>query len=171
MGKKIYRGLGVFSLILSGAVLLFYFITLLGSPYGPAFILPLLYGTVFYLLGVAGLILSFRIRLLPGIYLLVSGIVLSIVFWATGANGVLVIGAAAKAIGVASSVLLIGIGIFSIIENRGVSNKRILGLGLFALLILVLAALVFFGLYSLLPKAGESTPTVPGSLHVITRCL
>lgn len=148
-------------LILNGMVFAVYFASLLFSSSGPSLLVPLFFGVPFFLLGIAGALLLGRIRYLPGIYLLISGIINFLAFQGVWKQKLLSFCPALSFIGIAASLALALTGITVLFYGNGPKNRKILAVGTIAAVVLLVAALVFWCLLSLLPPAGESHTAVP----------
>ena len=148
-------------LILNGLVFAVYFASLLFSPGGPSLLVSLFFGVPFFLLGIAGALLLGRIRYLPGIYLLICGIINFLVFQGVLKQNLLSFCPPLSFIGIAASFALAILGIAELFYGNGPKNRKILAIGTIAAVLLLVAALVFWCLLSLLPTAGEGHAAVP----------
>lgn len=148
-------------LILNGLVFAVYFASLLFSSGGPSLLVSLFFGVPFFLLGIAGVLLLGRIRYLPGVYLLICGIINFLVFQGALKQNLLSLCSPLSFIGIAASVLLAILGITELFYGNGPKNRKILAIGTIAAALLLVAALVFWCLLSLLPTAGEGHTAVP----------
>lgn len=148
-------------LILNGMVFAVYFASLLFSSSGPSLLVPLFFGVPFFLLGIAGALLLGRIRYLPGIYLLISGIINFLAFQGVWKQKLLSFCPALSFIGIAASLALALTGITVLFYGNGPKNRKILVVGIAAAVLLLIASIVFLLLLSLLPPVGESHTAVP----------
>lgn len=148
-------------LILNGLVFAVCFASLLFSSSGPSLLVPLFFGVPFFLLGIAGAMLLGRIRYLPGVYLLISGIINFLAFQGVWKQKLLSFCPALSFIGIAASIALALTGITVLFYGNGPKNRKILVVGIIAAVVLLVAAIVFWCLLSLLPTVGESHSAVP----------
>lgn len=148
-------------------VLLLYFWTLLSNPNGAPVIISLILGGPFLLLTGAGYWMVGRIRWIPSLYLLVSGIVLALIYWKSYillmspfSSISLVVGMIAVLLTVIDSVLALSVRCYY-------SAQKYLMIGaLVALGLLCLAAFIFLFLYSLIILPNGSVSSLPISFHL-----
>lgn len=162
MKNQVIVKIGYISYALHFIVLCLYFLTLLADPNGAQIIISLILGVPFFLLGLVGCWMIGRISKIPSLYIFVSSVALTIIYFKSFSVLTPLLAIISACIGIIAILSSVAISILAMFAKRNYPDRKYIVIGtLLALGILCVAAIIFLVLYSFLVTSGSGVSSLP----------
>lgn len=162
MKKQVIIKIGYISYALHFIVLCLYFLTLLADPNGAQIIISLILGVPFFLLGVAGCWMIGRISKIPSLYIFVSSLALTIIYFKSFSILTPLLANISVCIGIIAILSSVVISILAMFVKRNYPDRKyIIIVTLVTLGILCVTAIIFLVLYSFLVMSSGGISALP----------